>query len=51
MDDEIMVRELLRRYLSQLGFECEEAGDGRQMLEKYQEARRPASPLTWSSWT
>ncbi|MGC8827572.1 MAG: PAS domain-containing protein, partial [Anaerolineae bacterium] len=45
MDDEAMVRELLRRYLSQLGFECEEASDGRQMLEKYQEARQAGRPF------
>jgi|GEM_PF-4317178 len=45
MDDETMVRELLRRYLSHLGFECDEAGDGRHMLEKYQEARRAGRPF------
>lgn len=45
MDDEAMVRELLRRYLSHLGFECEEAEDGRQMLERYQEARQAGRPF------
>ncbi len=45
MDDEVMVQELLKRYLSQLGFECEVVGDGRQMLERYQEARRAGRPF------
>ncbi len=44
MDDEDMVRESLREMLFHLGYEVEEASDGRQALEVYQAALAAGRP-------
>jgi PAS domain S-box-containing protein len=45
MDDEEMVREVLGRMLSRLGYEAEFAADGAQAVEKFSQAKKIGPPF------
>ena len=45
MDDEEMVREVLGRILSRLGYEVDFASDGSQAIEKFVQAKETDQPF------
>jgi CheY-like chemotaxis protein len=45
MDDEEMVREVLGRILSRLGYEADSASDGSQAIEKFADAKESGRPF------